>query len=320
MEDRMNDELMKLLKKEFNKDILDIEEIEGGWLTEKWKIQFKDVTIMLKVIEHKKINRRDINIELAANLLKKAYDFGIKCPRIFKVNDRLVNYNKNNNPMVVIEYLEETFSKDYTNINNGDIYSIGAELAKLRKCFNEINIDKKIDYHKIIEKMHNEYNKRLDEGKYVEYLNDVLKQKRILDLLNYDFLKNFEIGYCHGDLSQDNILFDKNGFRALVDFEIANLSFVLRDIARIFLTFCLDNNGKINKELLKNLMDGYNRFGKLTFEDLINGIKILWCLEVNLWIKEAYYIDNTPEKVKKFMYEINWITDNWFDLENIIKI
>ena len=39
-----------------------------------------------------------------------------------------------------------------------------------------------------------------------------------------------------------------------------------------------------------------------------------------IWIKEAYYIDNTPEKVKKFMFEINWITDNWFDLENIIKI
>lgn len=92
------------------------------------------------------------------------------------------------------------------------------------------------------------------------------------------------------------------------------------DVARIFFTFCLDNNGQINKELLINLVEGYNSISKLTIEDLINGIKILWCLEVGLWIKEAYYIDNTPEKVKKFMFEINWITDNWFDLENIIKI
>ena len=115
-------------------------------------------------------------------------------------------------------------------------------------------------------------------------------------------------------------MFDKNGFKALVDFEISNISFILRDVARIFLTFCLDNNGQINKELLINLVEGYNSISKLTIEDLINGIKILWCLEVGLWIKEAYYIDNTPEKVKKFMFEINWITDNWFDLENIIKI
>ena len=71
---------------------------------------------------------------------------------------------------------------------------------------------------------------------------------------------------------------------------------------------------------LSNLVEGYNSISKLTIEDLINGIKILWCSEVGLWIKEAYYIDNTPEKVKKFMFEINWITDNWFDLENIIKI
>lgn len=316
----MNADLIALIKKEFNKEIIDIQEIGGGWLTEKWKIQFKDFSIMLKIIEHKKINRRDINIELAANLLKTAYDFGIKCPCIYKINDRLVNYNKNNNPIVVIEYLEETFLKDHTNINNKDIFFIGAELAKMRKCFKEINIKQKIDYYELIQRMHNEYNKRLNEGKNEYYLHDVLKQKRILDVLDYDFLKNFEIGYCHGDLSQDNILFDKNGFKALVDFEIANVSFILRDVARIFLTFCLDNNGRVNKELLTNLMEGYNKVSKLTIEDLINGIKILWCLEVGLWIKEAYYIDNTPEKVKKFMYEINWITDNWFDLEKIIKI
>lgn len=316
----MNEELKELIERAFNQKIVDIQEISGGWLTEKWKVQFKELSIMLKIIEHKKIIRRDINIELAANLLKTAYDFGIKCPCIYKINDKLINYNENNNPIVVIEYLEETFLKDHTNINNEDIFLIGAEIAKMRNCFNEISIKQKIDYYKIIQRMYKEYDKRLNEGKNEYYVQDVLKQKRILDVLDYNFFENLEIGYCHGDLSQDNILFDKNGFKALVDFEIANVSFILRDVARIFLTFCLDNNGQINKELLINLIEGYNSISKLTIEDLINGIKILWCLEVGLWIKEAYYIDNTPEKVKKFMCEINWITDNWFDLENIIKI
>ncbi len=316
----MNEELKEFLERAFNQKIVDIQEISGGWLTEKWKVQFKELSIMLKIIEHKKIIRRDINIELAANLLKTAYDFGIKCPCIYKINDKLINYNENNNPIVVIEYLEGTFLKDHTNINNEDIFLIGAEIAKMRKCFNEISIKQKIDYYELIQRMYKEYDKRLKEGKNEYYVQDVLKQKRILDVLDYNFFENLEIGYCHGDLSQDNILFDKNGFKALVDFEIANVSFILRDVARIFFTFCLDNNGQINKELLINLVEGYNSISKLTIEDLINGIKILWCLEVGLWIKEAYYIDNTPEKVKKFMFEINWITDNWFDLENIIKI
>ena len=84
----MNEELKALVERAFNQKIVDIQEISGGWLTEKWKIQFKDLSIMLKIIEHKKIIRRDINIELAANLLQNAYDFGIKCPCIYKINDK----------------------------------------------------------------------------------------------------------------------------------------------------------------------------------------------------------------------------------------
>ena len=80
--------------------------------------------------------------------------------------------------------------------------------------------------------------------------------------------------------------------------------------------FIENHEGGIENE--KNTI--YSIVNTMTELTEINGIKILWCLEVGLWIKEAYYIDNTPEKVKKFMFEINWITDNWFDLENIIKI
>ena len=87
----MNEELKEFLERAFNQKIVDIQEISGGWLTEKWKVQFKELSIMLKIIEHKKIIRRDINIELAANLLKTAYDFGIKCPCIYKINDKLIH-------------------------------------------------------------------------------------------------------------------------------------------------------------------------------------------------------------------------------------
>lgn len=50
----MNEELKEFLERAFNQKIVDIQEISGGWLTEKWKVQFKELSIMLKIIEHKK--------------------------------------------------------------------------------------------------------------------------------------------------------------------------------------------------------------------------------------------------------------------------
>lgn len=44
----MNEELKALVERAFNQKIVDIQEINGGWLTEKWKIQFKELSIMLK--------------------------------------------------------------------------------------------------------------------------------------------------------------------------------------------------------------------------------------------------------------------------------
>ena len=35
-EDKMNEELKALVERAFNQKIVDIQEINGGWLTEKW--------------------------------------------------------------------------------------------------------------------------------------------------------------------------------------------------------------------------------------------------------------------------------------------
>ena len=49
----MNEELKEFLERAFNQKIVDIQEISGGWLTEKWKVQFKELSIMLKKIKSK---------------------------------------------------------------------------------------------------------------------------------------------------------------------------------------------------------------------------------------------------------------------------
>lgn len=315
--------LNKLITTNFDRDVVNTIKIDGGWLTKKWKISFVDSSIMVKVIENKKIEKRNIDIELAAKLLENLNEQGLKCPSIYRINGNLVSYNNKKNPIIVTEYIDNTFLKDYTNITKSEIFSLGREIAKMRNCFKNIKHDGFIDYDRFISEISKNYMERIEKGKFaknIKYLQDVKKQKKIINSLKKEFFMSLEIGYCHCDLSQDNILFDNDGFKAIVDFELASKSFVLRDIARIFLTFCLDNNGNINTELFKELLNGYNTLDNITTEDIVNGIKILWCLEVGIWIKDVYYLIENPPKVQKFIYEINWITQNWFNLNEIIKI
>lgn len=317
------EEVKKLFNDNFKEFILKFEKINGGWLTEKYRIVSENYDIMTKIIELKKIQRREINIDQASKILYQCNKNGIKCPQIYLINNRLVNYDKNTNkPIVFLEYMKETYSKNYENITTSDIYNIAKEVGKMDKFMSNLKVVERLKGEKILRKLKKEYDNRIYEGKINQnnkYLADIYKQKKIIDSLTENVFDELEFGYCHCDLSSDNILFDKNGFRAIVDFEICNKSFILRDPARIFLTFCLNKNGEINKKLLAKLVEGYNEYKELTLEKLIQGIKIIWCLEVNLWIKEAYYVDDRPEKVTKFINEINWITENWFNLNKVLK-
>lgn len=319
----MNDELIRLLENNFEQKVLYMEKINGGWLSDKWRIVFDDYDVMVKIIANKKIMRRNIQIEKAAMLLRLLNTLDIKCPKIYMINEKLVNYNELGNPIVVIEYFKDTYSKEFFNITREEMYDLGLELGNMENILNNINNKTELEYKKVLKKMNIEYDKRVIAGKRNnnnKFLQDVYKQKIIIDSLTDKFFENLKIGYCHGDLSQDNILFDKNGLKAIIDFEITNISYTIQDIGRIFLTFCLDNNGKINKQLVDALLKGYNKNNKANIQDIIDGIRVIWCLEVNLWSKEEYYTDHNPTKVEKFIYEINWITDNWFKLEEIIQL
>lgn len=318
----MIEEVKEIFNENFKEKILNIEKIDGGWLTEKYRILTKNYDIMTKKIEFKKIERRKIDIEKASRILYQCNKEGIKCPQIYLVNNRLVNYDKKNKPIVFLEYIKDTYCKNYKNITSEDIYNIATEIAKMDNLMNKIECCEKINGKTILKQLNEEYNKRVLIGKTNQnekYLTDVYKQEHIIKSLNENLFDEWEFGYCHCDLSSDNILFNRNGFRAIIDFEICNKSFIYRDPARIFLTFCLDKKGHINKKILEKLIEGYNKYKDFSLEKLVQGLKAIWCLEVNLWIKEAYYVDKNPDKVNKFISEINWITENWFNLTEILK-
>ena len=65
----MIEEVKEIFNENFKEKILNIEKIDGGWLTEKYRILTKNYDIMTKTIELKKIERRKIDIEKASRIL-----------------------------------------------------------------------------------------------------------------------------------------------------------------------------------------------------------------------------------------------------------
>lgn len=318
----MIEEVKKIFNDNFKEKILNVKQIDGGWLTEKYRIISENYDIMTKTIEFKKIERRKIDIERASEILHQCNINGIKCPKIYFINNKLVNYDKNNKPIVFLEYMKDTYCKSYENISSEDIYNISKEVGKMNNIMSKMEITEKFKRKEFLKQLYQEYIERVHTGKINQnekYLKDVYNQEKIINSLNEENFDEWKFGYCHCDLSSDNLLFDRNGFKAIIDFEICNESFINRDPARIFLTFCLDRNENIDKKLLQKLVEGYNEYNNLSIDKLVQGLKAIWCLEVNLWIKEAYYVDKNPEKVNKFISEINWITKNWFNLFEILK-
>ena len=80
---------------------MNIEKIDGGWLAEKWKIELENYSIMIKVIDDKKIKRGNINFELAYELLEKVNNYGVKSSKIYRINNKIINFTHQGNPIII---------------------------------------------------------------------------------------------------------------------------------------------------------------------------------------------------------------------------
>lgn len=320
-----NIDIIREIEKSYDLQVDSIYNLNGGFLNKKRIIESDNKKIVAKIMSlqkfdlcHLKIlipNVTQLMIYLSAN--------GLKCPNIYKtkINENYLLFDSN---YVLLMSFIDGITKKCDDITFHEIYSLGKEVAKMHlllKKYNDFNKNYNFMNLKSVDDLLFDLNKRIHAKSHnKKYFLDIsLHAKIIKDIRDSKLLDEIEIQLIHGDLTFDNILFKNNELIGILDFELVRYNSVLQDIGRVLLSFTLDYNGKLDVKKIDIFLNGYNTITKLTIDDVIKAFKIVWVNEVHLWIKSDYYNNKNTKKVEKFIQEINWITNNWFDLEKIIR-
>jgi len=318
--------LIEEVLKSYGISILKINTLSGGWLNEKYLIESNnEKSYVLKELNLKKFSYEHLQyliqtVELQCYL----YEENVAVPKILLNNDKEVVSKFSNNKYFFIQEYVKGYSKEFDKLTKKEIFSIGQNLAFLHNKLKNVDSDAfKSDFlkYKSISDLKQELQKKRFEIKedsskeFVQQLN--LSEKILNDSELNKIINQNKLQLIHGDFTPDNIIFDNNEVKSIIDFELVRINSKLQDIGRIVLSTTFFNN-KFDLLKLKSFVDGYSTVSKISYLDIINSLKIVWVNEFNIWVQDRYFKNYNPPKVEKFINEIMWISENWFNLENEI--
>ncbi len=198
------------------------EELSKGNVQTNILVQTTNKTVVLKYYKNRKIDYVKFEIKLLEYLSIKGY-----CsPKIYKNKKGKQLTNRFGKAIVISEYIE---GEHREKLNNNEFQQLITKIAelhlltenlKVQGCENRWNYN--IDFCKDYLKKRTESYRRarqLKKKKWVEAELDKL-----------EIPKSIPKGIIHGDLHYTNIIFSKNKFKALIDFDDANYSYLLYDI------------------------------------------------------------------------------------------
>jgi homoserine kinase type II len=316
-------EIQETIERMFSIRVIEHREINRGLLNLKWKVITNNGTFFIKQYNEERYptsNEKRLNrLNTAVFIQKKLSEEGIRCPRILTFNGKVILKTKNNVRFIVTEYREGSLV-NAGKINCSQFHDLGVELGKIHSIVNKQIHEKAVPRWVIPtkEQLITEWkeNWELTNDTNTEEVNSFLKlQKEIIENIDMSIFEGSKPGWAHSDLWCDNILFYPDSLSAIIDFDRFQYIYPELDISRAILSFALDNNC-LRLEAVKSFIAGYNEFGKITAEEVIRSIKLLYCLESFWWLNNhSFYGDGVP---KRFSDEMVWLTSNWLKLEEIL--
>ncbi len=326
LEKKINMNIIDDVLKCYGIPILKIDNLSGGWINEKYLIESSNNKLyVLKELSLEKFSYQHLQYLIqTVELQRYLYEENVAVPKILLNNDKKVVSKFSNNKYFFIQEYVEGYSKEFDKLTKEEIFSIGQNLAFLHDKLKNVNSDvfesDFLKYKNINDLKHELQTKRLEinensSKKFVQQLNlyeKILNDSELNKIINQNRLQ-----LIHGDFTPDNIIFDNNEVKAIIDFELVRINSKLQDIGRIVLSTTFFNN-KFDLLKLTNFVDGYSTVCKISYLDIINSLKIVWVNEFNIWIQDRYFKNYNPPKIEKFINEIMWISENWFNLKNEI--
>jgi len=177
-------------------------------------------------------------------------------------------------------------------LDEGLIFKIGSALGRLHEIPIPEGLPQKHTYEEITYPQVMAFRKASKYRKWVE---------RRYRSLRRNIPSGLPLGLVHGDIFFDNVLFEDENFKAILDFEDACHHYKIFDLGMAVVGLCTEN-GKTNLEKVKALVDGYQALRPLEEvekQSLQNFIEYA-ALLTSTWRFWKYNLDSPdPQKANK---------------------
>lgn len=327
----MENNLKKIVFDNYRITIKTVKVLAGGWMNEKYLCEDLDnKKYVVKLFSSKKVEKMSkgefssdyLENQLANNLRIENYmhSKNLNCERISIAKGNRILLPYRDYQMAIISYLSGNHVS-IENINNIQLYNLGQECAKMHFLFKNVDATPYVgNYLKIpsLEELFDRHENKMEgcsNNATQQYLDLLIKQKENLLLIKKaNIIDEIPIAVTHGDFADDNIIFDGN-IPKILDFELVRLNSPFLDIGRIIMSYCYDNN-RLDYDRIKSFMSGYNNILKIKDTDIFLSLVTVWINEVDMWIKENYFIKKITKKSKRFQEELIYLT---YNISNIIQ-
>tara|TARA_B100001175_G_C19421768_1_gene596479 strand:- start:66 stop:1001 length:936 start_codon:yes stop_codon:yes gene_type:complete len=236
---------------------------------------------ILTVFEHHSMNELPFFI----NLMTFLSGHDIDCPKpILNNQKKSINLLKDK-PALLVSFLDGSEIKE---INEFHCFGVGKALAKMHKITKSFS-----------EKRKNDRGLEWIEEKYTGLKSKLTSIEKNMIELEIDFLKHHNLSdlpksKIHGDLFRDNVLFLNDRRPSFIDFYYACDEVLVFDIAIAVNDWCIDVDGAINKNKLKQFIEGYETERNLDKEEKVYmPIALRWAA-LRFYISRLEHIHSNP--------------------------
>lgn len=178
-------------------------------------------------------NRSKNSVLFESDLIKHLTDKNYPCPTQFKNKDGKFVCTYKEKPFIIFEFAEGKHLKNPNAKQKNELVKKIAELQNITRNFRPKNTRFRLNY--TVE------NCRKLARKEVEKLNTTNAREKLewfeKELSRLELPKSLPKGVCHCDFHFSNVLFKGGKFNALIDFDDANYTFSVYDLAALINPF-----------------------------------------------------------------------------------
>lgn len=178
-------------------------------------------------------NRSQNSVLFESDLIKHLTDKNYPCPAQFKNKHGKFVCSYKGKPFIIFEFVDGRHLKNPNEKQKIELVRKVAELQNIMKNFKPKNINYRLNYN-----VENCKELARKEAKKINTDNARKKLKWFEnELSKLEFPKSLPKGVCHCDFHFSNVLFKDNKFNALIDFDDANYTFLVYDLAALINPF-----------------------------------------------------------------------------------